>query len=64
VIGYFYFEAICCVDITIIELSQGKWIDIIYKSIGMRIQIRQRPTVSSYLVLKQINICAILVFIL
>lgn len=64
---HFCCEAIYCVHVTILELNEGKWIDIIYRTIGMRIQIRQRSTVSSYSVLKQtlvcIDTCAILVFI-
>ena len=35
------------VDITVTEANKGKWMDIIYKNMGMRIQIRQHPTVGN-----------------
>lgn len=39
------------IDISMLQLNQGKWIDIIYKIIGMRIQIRRRSNVGFHSIL-------------
>lgn len=45
-----------------LQLNQGKFVDIVYKTIGRRIQIRLRSSVGSYSIC--IGLCPILVSIL